>query len=80
MSESPDEATAPEPTLDPPPDESPGGPADRVERDPDDFPLTTPDQPRSAQVEEQHVPDEIEQPEELDEEERELGPGEEPSA
>jgi hypothetical protein len=60
----------PEPETDPAPDESPGGPADRVERDPGDYPLATPDQPMSAQVEEEHVPDEIEQPEELDEEEQ----------
>jgi hypothetical protein len=60
----------PEPeTVEPP--RAPGGPADRVDRDPDDFPLTTPDQPRSAQVEEQHVPDEIEESEDVDEEEQE---------
>ena len=60
----------PEPELDAKPDEAPGGPADRVERDPDDYPLTTPDQPMSAQVEEEQVPDEIEQPEDLDEEDK----------
>jgi hypothetical protein len=64
----------PEPTLDPPPDPSPGGPADRIDPDPDDLPLTTPDQPRSAQVEDSHVPDEIEQPEEVDEQERHVDP------
>jgi hypothetical protein len=41
-----------------------------VHRDEDDMPPATPDQPRSAQVEEEHVPDEIEQSEELDEEEK----------
>jgi len=60
----------PEPHEDPPPDEAPGGPADRIDRDPDDFPIATPDQPTSAQVEQEDVPDEIEQPEELDEEEK----------
>lgn len=60
----------PEPKLDAAPDEAPGGPADRIDRDPGDLPITTPDQPKSAQVEEDEVPDEIEQPEELDEEEK----------
>ena len=64
----------PKPTLDPPPDPGPGGPADRVEHDVDDVPLATPDQPRAAQVEEESVPDEIEQAEELDEEEKDLPP------
>ena len=66
----PEPGDAPEPHLDPPPDDAPGGPADRIERDPDDFPIATPDQPMSAQVEEEQVPDEIEQPEDLDEEEK----------
>ena len=65
MSE-PDPGEKPEPQLDAPPDEGPGGPADMVHRDQDDLPPATPDQPRSAQVEEQHVPDEIEEPEEKD--------------
>jgi hypothetical protein len=52
---------APEPTTDPDPDRSPGGPADRVDADPDSFGTATPDQPRSAQVEEDVVPDEIEE-------------------
>ena len=70
----------PEPHEDPPPDEAPGGPADRIDRDPDDFPITTPDQPTSAQVEQEDVPDEIEQPEELDEEEKHVDSStEEPS-
>ena len=71
---------APEPEMDTPPDPGPGGPADWVERDEDDFPPATPDQPRSAQVEEQHVPDEIEQPEDLDEEEKDVEPGDEAPA
>lgn len=50
----------PTPQLDPTPDEGPGG-ADAIERDPDDFPLVTPDQPRSAQVEETDIPDAIEE-------------------
>jgi hypothetical protein len=62
----------PKPHEDPPPDEAPGGPADRIDRDPDDFPIVTPDQPTSAQVEQDDVPDEIEQPEELDEEEKDV--------
>jgi hypothetical protein len=70
----------PEPHEDPPPDEAPGGPADRIDRDPDDFPIVTPDQPTSAQVEQEDVPDEIEQPEELDEEEKDVDAStEEPS-
>ena len=73
-------APKPEPTLDAPPDQGPGGPADMVERDKDDFPIQTPDQPRSAQVEEEAVPDEIEQPEELDEEEKDVDPGTEEPA
>ncbi len=58
--------------MDPPPDPAPGGPADRIDPDPDDFPVATPDQPKSAQVEAEDVPDEIEQPEELDEEEKDV--------
>jgi hypothetical protein len=73
-------APKPEPELDAAPDEGPGGPADMVERDKDDFPIQTPDQPRSAQVEEEAVPDEIEQPEELDEEEKDVDPGTEEPA
>ncbi|MCW2761012.1 MAG: hypothetical protein JWR85_1213 [Marmoricola sp.] len=65
-------AEKPEPQMDAPPDEGPGGPADMVHRDEDDLPPATPDQPRSAQVDEEHVPDEIEQPEELDEEEKDV--------
>ena len=75
-----DPSEKPEPTVDAPPDPGPGGPADWVEHDEDDFPLATADQPRSAQVEEQHVPDEIEEPEELDEEEKDVEPGDEPPA
>lgn len=51
------------PTVDPAPDPAPGGP-DAVEHDEDDFPVVTPDQPRSAQLKEEQVPDEIEQPDE----------------
>ncbi len=75
-----DPAEQPEPQVDAPPDPAPGGPADWVERDKDDFPIATPDQPRSAQVEDQHVPDEIQDAEELDEEEKDVDPGDEPSA
>jgi hypothetical protein len=64
-----DPGEKPEPTMDPPPDEAPGAPADRIERDPEDFPLATPDQPKSAQVEQDSVPDEIEESEDVDEEE-----------
>lgn len=59
----------PEPKMDPPPDEGPGGPADMIRRDEDDLPPATPDQPRSAQVEDKHVPDEIQESEEVDEQE-----------
>jgi hypothetical protein len=68
----PNPGDRPEPKQDAPPDEGPGGPADMVRRDDDDLPPAIPDQPRSAQVEEEQVPDEIEQPEELDEEEKDV--------
>lgn len=55
-----------EPTTDPAPDEAPGG-ADALERDPDDYPVVTPDQPRSAQLEEEDVPDAIEEPDDTGE-------------
>ena len=66
--------------MDAPPDPGPGGPADWVDPDEDDVPLATPDQPRSAQVEDEHVPDEIEDAEDLDEDEKDLEPGDEPPA
>jgi hypothetical protein len=69
-----DPAPRPEPQEDAPPDVGPGGPADVVDRDDDDLPPATPDQPRSAQVEQEHVPDEIEQAEEMDEEEKDADP------
>jgi hypothetical protein len=56
----------PEPKEDAPPDEGPGGPADVFTHDQNDEPPATPDQPRSAQVEEESVPDEIEEPEDVD--------------
>lgn len=65
----------PEPEEDAPPDEGPGGPADMVPVNEDDLPPATPDQPRSAQVEEEHVPDEIEKPEEMDEEQKDTDAG-----
>jgi hypothetical protein len=40
-----------------------------VHSDDDDAPPATPDQPRSAQVEEEEVPDEIEESEDLEEDE-----------
>lgn len=67
----------PEPQMDAPPDPAPGGPADRVERDGDDLPPQTPDQPRSAQVEEHQVPDEIEEPDATDEGEKDVDPKDE---
>jgi hypothetical protein len=78
--DSQDPSEQPEPDTDAPPDPGPGGPADWVEHDKDDLPLATPDQPRSAQVDEENVPDEIEQPEELDEEEKDVDPGDEEPA
>ncbi len=72
-------ADRPEPTVDPAPDSGPGGPADVVEAH-EEVPPATPDQPRSAQVESQHVPDEIEQPEEIDEEERHVDPSDDDPA
>ena len=79
-SESSDLPDRPEPRTDPAPDEGPGGPADMIERDPDDLPLATPDQPRSAQVEEKDVPDEIQESEEMDEGEKDVSPAEEDPA
>lgn len=73
---------APEPTTDSDPDEAPGGPADRVERDGDDFPLTTPDPPRSAQVDDDVVPDELDEPDDSDkgdEDDADEGEGLDPS-
>ena len=69
MSSDGDLSPAPEPTEDPAPDRAPGGPADAFEPDTDSGAPATPDQPRSAQVEEHEVPDEIDSPEEVDEEE-----------
>ncbi len=66
MSDNTDSGDPVEPTTDPTPDEAPGG-ADAVERDSDDYPIVTPDQPRSAQLEEEDVPDEIEEPDETGE-------------
>ena len=63
----------PEPSVDAPPDPGPGGPADAVEGH-QTVPPAIPDQPRSAQVEDENVPDEIEQPEEVDEKERHEDP------
>lgn len=62
----PAESARPEPETDAPPDDGPGGPADMVRDEDKDFPPATPDQPRSAQVEDEHVPDEIEEAEERD--------------
>lgn len=70
----------PDPEMDSPPEPGPGGPADRIEPDKDDFPLATPDQPLSAQVDEENVPDEIEETEDLDEGEDDTEPGDEPSS
>ena len=63
MSEAPGDKPEPESAT---PPEGPGAPADVVPHDSEDTPPATPDQPRSAQVEEEHVPDEIEEPEEKD--------------
>lgn len=67
-----DLSPAPEPTTDPDPDFAPGGPADAAAVDTDDGPPATPDQPRSAQVEEHQVPDEIDAPEDVDEDEKHI--------
>jgi hypothetical protein len=66
--------------MDAPPDDAPGGPADMIHRDEDDFPPAIPDQPRSAQVEEEHLPDEIEEPEEIDEKAKDVDAGTEAPA
>jgi hypothetical protein len=76
----PEQAPKPEPTMDPPPDDGPGGPADMIRRDEDDLPPATPDQPRSAQVEDEKVPDEIEQPEDVDETEQHASPSDDDPA
>jgi hypothetical protein len=81
-SDSQDPGEQPEPKMDAPPDPGPGGPADWLEPDEDDLPPEIPDQPRSAQVEEEHVPDEIDQPEETgdDGDKEDMKPGDEPPA
>ena len=56
----------PEPQIDPPPDHGPGGPADEVGTDTQHPPVEVPDQPMSAQVEEEEVPDEIEEADDTD--------------
>jgi len=61
-----DPGEKPEPEMDAPPDDGPGGPADMVERDDEEAPPAVADQPRSAQVEDEHVPDEIEEGEDKD--------------
>ena len=61
-----DPGEKPEPEMDAPPDDGPGGPADMVDARRGRRPRATADQPRSAQVEEEHVPDEIEEPEDKD--------------
>lgn len=55
----------PEPRTDPPPPEGPGGPDSAPDWEAAEPDPAVPDPPLSAQVEE--VPDEIEQPEDLDE-------------
>lgn len=80
MADSENPGERPEPQFDAPPDEGPGGPADMVRSHEDDLPPATPDQPRSAQVEEENVPDEIEQSEDVDEEERHEDPGDDDPA
>ena len=69
---------APVPSIDPEPEPGPGGPADAIQPDEDDHPPTTPDQPRSAQVTDGQVPDEIDTPEETDDSEGEGDPLQEP--
>lgn len=76
----PDLSERPEPKMDAPPDEGPGGPADMIHRDEEDLPPATPDQPRSAQVEDHEVPDELEEPEDVDEQERHVDPSDEDPA
>ena len=63
MGSAADPGEKPEPETDAPPDDGPGGPADMVHRDDEEAAPATADQPRSAQVEDQHVPDEIEEAE-----------------
>jgi hypothetical protein len=64
VASSQDPGERPEPKMDAPPDDGPGGPADMVHDE--ENPPEVADQPRSAQVEEENVPDEIEEPEEKD--------------
>lgn len=68
---------APEPTVDPDPDRAPGGPADRIDDDPENFRQHTPDAPRSAQVEDAAVPDEIDEPDGGGDTEEDVDPKEE---
>ena len=78
MSEGP--GSKPEPHIDAPPDPGPGGPADWIDPDHDDVQPAIPDGPRAAQVEDEHVPDEIDDPEDIDAEEKDVEPGDEPPA
>ena len=64
MANSTDPGEKPEPKMDAPPDDGPGGPADMVHDE--KGPPEVADQPRSAQVEDEHVPDETEESEEKD--------------
>jgi hypothetical protein len=68
----------PDPRVDNAPDPAPGGPADRVVDDAGPEPVI-PDPPRSAQVKDTAVPDEIGEPEHMDEDEQTAEPGDEPT-
>lgn len=59
------EHAVPEPHIDPPPDEAPGG-VDAVQHSPEDFPPATPDQPSAAQLDDDDVPDEVQSPEDAE--------------
>lgn len=61
------ESEKPTPHIDPDPPEGPGGPDSVPDWEAAEADSVVPDQPRSAQIDEADVPDEIGEPEEMDE-------------
>jgi hypothetical protein len=65
----------PTPHLDPPPEDHPGGvDGSAVDEYVEDFPQLTPDPPVAAQVDQDVVPDEVQQPDDKQQEGAESGP------
>jgi hypothetical protein len=63
----PEESDAPAPHTDPTPAEGPGGPDAVPDWEAAEENPVVPDQPHSAQVDDEDLPDELKEPEELDE-------------